>query len=203
MTPEQKQLFDRLTQLQQRVAINVLGGMSQRQAYYAAEGTASSDTSADATVCVMLRDARVKAFMDAMKLQAVSEAIMSREEMAKKLSLLSRTNLNDIVRFETKEIGRDPITGDVLKQTGWFIPDNILENPDKLAVISELEVGKFGPKIKTHSQLQAMAQLSKMMGYDAAQKIDATVTHRPAQELTDDELAALAASGDEQADYEG
>lgn len=203
MTPEQKQLFDRLTQLQQRVAINVLGGMSQRQAYYAAGGGAKNDVSADSTVYELLSNPQVVQFMDSMKLQVVNEAIMSREEMAKKLSLLSRTNLNDIVRFETKEIGRDPITGDVLKQTGWFIPDNMLENPDKLAVISELEVGKFGPKIKTHSQLQAMAQLAKMMGYDAAQKIDATVTHRPAQELTDDELAALAASDDEQADYEG
>lgn len=203
MTPEQKVLFDRMTQLQQRVAINVLAGMSQRQAYYAAGGSATSDESADATVSALLSNAKVSEFMDSMKMQAVSDAVMSRQEALEKLSILGRTDLKDIVRFETKEIGRDLETGEPLFQTGWFIPESIQEeDPAKLSIISELEVGRFGPKIKTHSPMAAIAQLAKMMGWESAQKSEITIT-RSAGDLTDDELAAILAAEAEQADNEG
>lgn len=202
MTPEQKALFDRMTQLQQRVAINVLAGMSQRQAYYAAGGSATSDESADATVSALLSNPKVSEFMDSMKMQAVSDAVMSRQEALEKLSILGRTDLKDIVRFETKEIGRNLETGEPLFQTGWFIPESIQEeDPAKLSIISELEVGRFGPKIKTHSPMAAIAQLAKMLGWESAQKSEITII-KSAGDLTDDELAAIAAE-DEQADNEG
>lgn len=172
MSPEQQALFKKLTQLQQRVATNVLAGMSQRIAYFKAGGSAKTDESADATASEILSNPTVKAFMDSMKLQAVSDAIMSREEMAARLTLLSRKGVKDIVRFKTVVVGKDMETGEDLQQTGWWIPDSILQDEDSLSIISELEVGKFGPKLKTHSSLQAMAQLAKLQGYDAAQKLD-------------------------------
>lgn len=174
MTPEQKSLFDKLTQLQQRVGTNVLAGMSQRQAYYAAGGKASNDVSADSTVYELLSNPQVVAFMDSMKVQAVSDAIMSREEMLARLSLFARKGVKDIVRFQTNEIGRDMETGEPLMQTGWFIPDSVMQNEDDLSIISELEVGKSGPKIKTHSSLQAMAQIARIQGYEAPTKTDNT-----------------------------
>lgn len=172
MTPEQESLFDQLTPLQQRTATNVLAGMSQRAAYFKAGGTAKSDDSADATCSVMLSDARVKAFMDSMKVQAVSDAIMSREEMLARLSLFARKGVKDIVRFETAQIGMNMETGEPVLQTGWFIPDDV---PDEnLAIIESLEGGKSAPKIKTYSALQAMQQIAKLQGYEAAQKVDNT-----------------------------
>ncbi len=174
MTPEQKLLFDKLTQLQQRVATNVLKGMSQRQAYYAAGGTAKTDETADVNTSRMLADAKVKSFMDSMKVQAVSDAIMSREEMLARLSLFARKGVKDIVRFQTAEVGRDMETGEPLMQTGWFIPDSVMQNEEDLAIISELEVGKNGPKIKTHSALRAMEQIARINGYDAPTKTDNT-----------------------------
>lgn len=174
MTPEQKLLFDKLTQLQQRVATNVLAGMSQRAAYFEAGGTAATDDTADVMASRMISDDRVKAFMDSMKMQAVNEAIMGREEMLARLSLFARKGIKDIVKFKTAVIGKDMETGEDIQQTGWWIPDSVLQSEEDLSIIAELEVGKFGPKIKTHSALQAMQQIAKMQGYEAAQKFEHT-----------------------------
>lgn len=172
MTPEQQALFDELTQLQQRTATGVLAGMTQRAAYFAAGGKADTDESADSSCSQILSNIKVKAFMDSMKAQAVNEAIMGREEMLARLSLYARKGIKDIVKFKTVVIGKDMETGEDLQQTGWWIPDSVLQSEEDLSIISELEVGKFGPKIKTHSALQAMAQIAKMQGYEAAQKFE-------------------------------
>lgn len=174
MTPEQKSLFDQLTQLQQRVATNVLAGMTQRQAYLTAGGKAKNDESADATASEILRNPSVVAFMDSMKVQAVSDAIMTREEMLERLSLFARKGISDIVEFKTAVIGKDMETGEDIQQTGWWIPDSVMQDRKSLSIISELEVGKFGPKIKTHSALQAMAQIARIQGYESAQKFEHT-----------------------------
>lgn len=174
MTPEQQLLFDELTQLQQRVATNVLAGMTQRAAYYAAGGKADTDESADSSCSQILSNIKVKAFMDSMKVQAVSDAIMSREEMLERLSLFARKGISDIVEFKTAVIGKDMETGEDIQQTGWWIPDSVMQDRKSLSIISELEVGKFGPKIKTHSALQAMAQIARIQGYESAQKFEHT-----------------------------
>lgn len=173
MTPEQQELFDQLTQLQQRTATGVLAGMTQRSAYYAAGGTTESDAAADAIASRMLSDARVKAFMDSMKRQAISDAIMNRDEAMAILTQLARGNLVDIVKFKTANIGKDMETGEDVHQTAWTIDESLQEtDPEKLIIISELEVGKFGPKIKQHSKAAAIALLAKMQGWESAQKVD-------------------------------
>lgn len=198
MSPEQQSLFDQLTQLQQRVATNVLAGMSQRAAYVQAGGSGKTETVIDSGASEILRNPQVKAFMDSMKMQAVSDAIMSREEMATRLTLFARKGVKDIVKFKTVEIGKDMETGEPLMQTGWWIPDSILQSEEDLSIISELEVGKFGPKLKTHSSLQAMAQLAKLQGYEVPGKLELTgkdggpMQFQNLDELTDEQLAAIA-----------
>lgn len=205
MTPEQKSLFDKLTQLQQRVATNVLAGMSQRAAYFAAGGKAASDESADSSASEILRNLEVIAFMDSMKVQAVSDAIMTREEAMKTLSMIGRTHLKDIVKFRTANIGKDMETGVDLNQTAWEINADLQESDsDKLIIISELEVGKFGPKIKTHSPVAAIAQLAKMQGWESASKHEISgpnggaINVREVGDMTDAELAALIAQESEE-----
>lgn len=200
MTPEQLALFDNLTQLQQRTATNVLAGMTQRQAYYAAGGSAKNDESADATASEILRNPSVKSFMDSMKTQAISDAIMSREEAMKILTQLGRGNLTDIVKFKTSHVGQNAETGDDVHQTTWLIDEDLQANdPDKLMIISELEVGKNGPKIKQHSKVAAIAQLAKMGGWEAAQKFEhagpggGPILTKDVTELSDEQLLALIA----------
>lgn len=204
MTPEQEALFGQLTPLQQRVSTNWLAGMTQREAYYRAGGTAKTDESADSSVSTMLSDVRVKAFTDSMKLQAVSDAIMTREEAMKTLSLIGRTHLKDIVKFRTAHIGKDMETGADLNQTAWEINSDLQESDsEKLIIISELEVGKFGPKIKTHSPVAAIAQLAKMQGWESASKHEISgpgggaINVRDVGEMTDAELMAFLPHADD------
>src|SRR6478752_5993745 len=130
MTPEQAELFYQLTELQQRVATNVLAGMTQRQAYKLAGGKAKDDPGADMSASQIISNPKVKAFMDSMKVQAVSDAIMTREEAMAKLSLIARTDLKDIVRFRTATIGKDMETGEDLNQTAWEINADLQANSD-------------------------------------------------------------------------
>lgn len=196
MTPEQKLLFDELTQLQQRTAINVLAGMTQRQAYLQAGGKATSDESADTTSSEILRNPQVVAFMDCMKLQAVSEAVMSRQEALERLSGFARIDLADLVEFGEYEIGEQD--GNPVVQASWRIKDSVLQDPKKMAAIAELNASKDGIKIKTHNPMQAIQQLAKMQGWESASKYELTgpnggpIQTRDVTELTDDELAAIA-----------
>ena len=199
MTPEQKALFDQLTELQQRTAINVLAGMTQRAGYYAAGGTSKTDEVADATASELLSNPKVKAFMDAMKEQAVSEAVMTRTEAMEKLSSLARTDLKDLVEFGEYELGDDG-EGNPVIQSSWRIRDSALQDPAKMAAISELTASKEGIKIKTHSPMAAIKQLADMQGWNAPEKREITganggpIQIKSASELTDAELAALVAS---------
>lgn len=199
MTPEQQLLFDALTPLQQRMCTISIENpnLSQRQVYLLAGGSAKTETAQDTSACEIMNNLQVKAFTDSVKVQSVSDAIMTREEAMAKLSLIARTDLKDIVKFSTATIGKDMETGDDLNQTAWQINSDLqANNDDKLSIISELEVGKFGPKIKTHNQLAAIAQLAKMQGWEAAQKFEHTGANggpiRHAQELSDEQLEALA-----------
>lgn len=200
MNAEQKILFDKLTQLQQRVATNVLAGMSQRQAYYAAGGSASNDVSADSTVYELLSNPQVVSFMSSMKEAAVSSAVMSRQEALEKLSNLARTDLKDLVEFGSYELGSDG-EGNPIVQAAWRIKDSVLQDPQKMAAISELTAGKDGIKIKTHSPITAIQQLAKMQGWESANKLELAgkdggpIQVRNLDELSDDDLAMIATAG--------
>jgi len=195
MTPEQKFLFDQLTHLQQGVATNWLAGMTQRQAYRLAGGSAEDDAVADSSASEILSNPKVKAFTDAMKDEAVSEAVMSRKEALEKLSSLARTDLKDLVDFGSYELGVDQESGNPIIQSTWKIKSSALQDPKQMAAISELTVGRDGIKIKTHSQIEAMKQLAKMQGWESAQKIEHTGKAggpiHTVRELSEDDLEAI------------
>lgn len=128
---------------------------------------------------------------------AVTAAVMTRQEALEKLSALARTDLKDLVEFGQYELGQDD-DGNPVIQSSWKIKDSALQDPVKLSAISELTAGRDGIKIKTHSPLSAIQQLAKMQGWESAQKVDHTSSDgsmspsRPAHEMDDDQLAAIA-----------
>lgn len=147
--------------------------MTQRQAYYAAGGNAKEDATADVSASEILRNLQVIEFMDSMKDSAVSSAVMSRREALEKLSNLARTDLKDLVEFGEYELGSDG-EGNPIVQASWRIKDSAMQDPNKMAAISELTAGKEGIKIKTHSPITAIQQLAKMQGWEAATKHELT-----------------------------
>lgn len=173
MTPEQLALFEKLTPLQRRVCTQLLKpGMSQRAAYYAAGGSAKSDTSADASVSQLLGNPKARAYLDAMQQAAVSSAIMEKEEAMEILSRQARTSLSDLVEWARYPIASSMETGEVTEwQTGWRIKPSVEQDPEKMALISELTAGKEGIKIKTHSQREALQLLGKFRGWEAPTKV--------------------------------
>lgn len=173
MTPEQTALFDKLTRLQRRVCTALLApGVTHRQAYYAGGGTAKTDRTADACMSELLANPNARAFLDAMQQQAVRNAIMEKEEAMEILSRQARTSLSDLVEWARYPIASDMMTGEVTEwQTGWRIKPSVEQDPEKMALISELSAGKEGIKIKTHSQREALQLLGKFRGWEAPTKV--------------------------------
>ncbi|AUR82916.1 terminase small subunit [Vibrio phage 1.029.O._10N.261.55.A7] len=174
MTEEQKELFDKLTPLQQKVCTNIVSGMSDIDSYEKGGGKANSKESARASVSRMLTDVNVSSFLNSMKHQAVNSAIMSREEMMERLSNLSRVNMSDLISWHITRSTSDD--GEEVEQTLWSIKESAEQDPYAMASIAEVTAGKEGFKVKQHSPLAAMAQLAKLAGYDAPQQIESTVT---------------------------
>lgn len=178
MTPDQLALFNALTPLQREVCTRVVSGMAQREAYMAAKaasGRPCSAAAADASASRMLGMAKPAAFLEAMRAAAVTKAVMDKREAMELLTRISRTSLSDLVEWARYPIETDEETGEVVSwQTGWRIKDHVEQDPEKMALIAELNAGKEGLKIKTHSPLQALQLLGKFAGWEAPAKVAQT-----------------------------
>lgn len=161
MTDEQKELFDKLTPLQQKVATNVVSGMSNIDAYRAAGGKASTQESAEATVSELLSNLKVKSFIDSMKLEAVKGAVMSRQEMMETLTRLSRVNLP-------------------LNKLGLLDLSSL--NDEQLEALEQVQITEDGVKVKNYSKLSSMKQLADLAGYNEAQKVEHTIINKADEE---------------------
>lgn len=123
----------------------------------------------------LLDNSEITARLAELNKSAVTAAVMTRTEALEKLSALARTDLKDLVEFGEYELGSDPESGEPIIQSSWRIKPSALQDPAKMAAISELTTNKEGIKIKTHSPLAAIKQLADMQGWNAAQKIDANL----------------------------
>lgn len=147
----------------------------------------------------LLDNSEIAARLEELNQSAVTAAVMTRTEALERLSSFARTDLKDLVEFGQYEIGQDD-DGNPVIQSSWKIKDSALQDPIKLAAISELAAGRDGIKIKTYSPLNAIKQLADMQGWNAAQKFEhggpggGPILTKDVSELTDDELAALIAS---------
>lgn len=170
-------LFKKLTPLQQRCALNVLKGMSQRQAYVEAGGTADPNkdpSNVDTCASSILRNAQVRTFLESVEYLKLAGGIMSREEMMLRLSLISRTKVTDVVTIVT---GDDKLmnteTGELVNgQSFWSLKSASEMDNAGLSGISELAAGKDGLKVKMHSSVAAMKQLAELMGYNKPVKLE-------------------------------
>ncbi|MDE1497483.1 terminase small subunit, partial [Xenorhabdus bovienii] len=148
LTDEQKVLFDALTPLQQKFALGILKGLNQVDAYRKAGGKAEGD-SAHVQASRMISFDKVKTFLAVMNQEAVSDAVMSRQEALERLSTMGRVSLHDIAEFRNSQIGEDD-EGQPVFQAAWQFKDSALQNPAALSAISELTTGKDGIKLKLH-----------------------------------------------------
>jgi len=187
-TPEQQELYNACTKLQQNVVINMIaGGMSQRKAYKKAGGKAKNDGVADKSVSRMLSMGKVKAFYDSLKVVEAGDAIMSREESLKILTDMARTTITDVIDINNIEI--DDKDGKPVQRANWAFKevDDISEASRRS--IQELTAGNDGMKIKMHNQANAIKQLAIMQGWDSASKHEHIVEIEDKAETSDRDLA--------------
>lgn len=176
MTPEQKQLADKLTNLQLQTVLGVVAGKSQRQAYYDAGGKADNDNAADAIVSRMLGDAKVKALYDSLMADAVTDAVLTRSEAMERLTLMATTQITDILDFETvtvKKLGKDGEEEEA-EETIWRMRNSEDVLPRARAAIKSVTITKQGPKIEMYDAKAAMELLGKWQGWEAPTKVDNT-----------------------------
>lgn len=178
LTPEQQALADKLTNLQRGVVLGVVAGKSQRQAYRDAGGKAKTDEAADTSAYEIMSHHEVKAFYDSLVSSAAGDAILTRAEALERLSLIARTRITDVLEFETVEVETTNKDGEpeTKTETIWRMKESAELNELAASAIKSVTMTKFGPKIEMHDAPAAIAQVAKMQGWDAPQKIDHTST---------------------------
>ncbi|CDM89076.1 terminase small subunit [Xenorhabdus bovienii] len=190
LTGEQQVLFDALTKQQQKFVLGILRGLNQIDAYKQAGYKAKNENTASVSASQIFGNLKVKTFLDAMNQEAVSDAVMSRQEALERLSTMGRVSLHDIAEFRNSQIGEDD-EGQPVFQASWQFKDSALQNPAALSAISELTTGKDGIKLKLHDPKAAIKQLADLMGWDAPKKTELTGANGgPIQhtDLTEEEL---------------
>lgn len=173
MNDNQKALFNTLTPLKQKVALNKIAGMKPADAHREAGGTCKNESNRYKLASEILINPDVVAFINSMANHIVNPAIMSRDEMMEELSLVARTNSNDLIEWGyrgVKKLNKDTGEEEIVQQSYWTLKSSDEINPDHMAAIEEVTVGKEGLKFKRTSKLSAMKQLAELGGYNAASK---------------------------------
>lgn len=193
MDDNQKKLFELLKPLQKEIALNSISGMNDIDAYKASKGKSKTIKSMEASVSQILSNLKVRAFIESMANNIVNSAIMSRDEMMEELSLVARTNSNDLIDWgyrNVEVIDKDTGETKIVKQSFWTLRSVDEINPEHMSAIEEVSVGKDGLKFKRTSKLSAMKQLAGLGGYDAPIKIDNTNLNLDINAEDDPKLAA-------------
>jgi phage terminase small subunit len=173
LTSEQKALFDALTPLQKRFVTHLIKGKSQTSAYKAAGGKAKGDM-ARSKANQIGTNRNVKAFLQSVQHEAVSDAIMTLTEALERLTVMGRSRIRDLVEFSEHKLGVDAETGEEIIQAVWRFKDSVKQNQALLNAIAELTAGKEGIKLKLHDARGAIKQLGEMQGWESPKKTEVT-----------------------------
>jgi phage terminase small subunit len=97
LSDEQVSAFHALTRLQQGVALGVLEGLSQREAYRRAGGKAKTDNTADTCVSEILRNPQVDAFVKMFnpnQVESLGKVVIDRERIIAMLAEQATCDIN-------------------------------------------------------------------------------------------------------------
>lgn len=197
MNENQQALFNALTPLRQKVSLNHISGMKPAKAHKEAGGKCKYEKNRRKLANEILTKPDVKAFIESMANHIVNPYIMSRDEMMEELTLVARTNSNDLIEWGYRDVDTvDRISGEtkIVQQSFWTLRPIEEINPEHMSAIEEVSISKEGLKFKRTSKLAAMKQLAELAGYEAPIKTDlmsSDGTMSPRQ-MSDDELMKIA-----------
>lgn len=173
LTDEQVEMFNALSRLQQGMVLYTLEGVAPADAHRRAGGRCTNELNRTRLAGEILRKPAVDEFLSSVRearLERLAAAIMSQDEMAERLTQIARTSMSDIMVLTNQTLFN--AEGEMVQQGSWSF-----KNPEEMGgygvgMVSELTVGKMGTKVKLHDQTAAMKQLSALMGYDKATKVE-------------------------------
>jgi len=98
LSSQQLTLYNELTHLQKAFALNLLDpiGMSQREAYKRAGGTAKTDASADVCASELLSNPKVAAFVRSVRDAAVEKSVVDATYVLNRLAAIEEMDMSDI-----------------------------------------------------------------------------------------------------------
>lgn len=171
LTDDQKELAKKLTTLQHKFVVNLVGGMSQRIAVKEAGSKAKTDSALDTVATKMLSNVQVRGFYDSLMETKLTDSIMERDEALSILSNNARVAMTDVADYAFKKVGEGE-EGQPIMQTVWTMKDSADIDPKVIACIKSVTMTKQGPKIELHDQQGAIKQLSAMRGWDSPKKTE-------------------------------
>tara|TARA_R110001606_G_scaffold217447_1_gene365329 strand:- start:1917 stop:2486 length:570 start_codon:yes stop_codon:yes gene_type:complete len=165
-----------LTSLQILFVNGLVKGLTQRQAYIQAGGTAKSQNSQDSSAATMLSVVKVKAYYDALMETESFTAVMTREEALQRLTVSAKVSITDVCDFTSRQVGEDEY-GEPVYQTAWEMKDS-KDIPSHIAAcIKSVTAGRAGLKIELYDSMNSIKLLSEMQRWKEAPEpvIDKTI----------------------------
>lgn len=179
LSEDQLTMYNNLTKLQKSVTLGTLAGMKPADAHRNGGGNCRNEDNRHRLASEILTKPDVKAFIDSFAVTVVSNAIMGRQEMLERLTIMARTQITDVVNICNNPV-IDQESGELVSMSAWSVKDPAEMTNGGMIAISEITSGKDGLKLKLHDQRAAMKQLAELQGFDAASKIElsGTITTR-------------------------
>ena len=168
MTDEQQILFDKLTRLEQGVALMKVSDptLSNVDAYIYGGGTATDKNSIGATASRMLNNVNVVNFVNSFKAERISETIMSRDEMLNDLTIIARGSVFDLI--DLAELEDDDV---VSFGNNRLVVKSLSSIPNTIRkLVKKIKPGKYGLEIEFHDPMTARKMLADMQGFNAPVK---------------------------------
>lgn len=189
LSDQQVNDFHTLTRLQQGMVVETLRGLKPSDAHRAAGGKCKNEEHRTRIAGEILRKHSVDRFLQSFKqerAEKLAEVVMSRDEMAQRLTAIARTRVDDLLVLTNDEFISGE-TGEAVQQGGWAFKDVADMTGAGAAAISELTAGKKGLTVKLHDQVSAMKQLADLMGWNKTQvELSGDVTFRSKAEMFKD-----------------
>lgn len=166
-------------------------GMNGTQAYLNVYKTCKKEETAMASASRLLRNVKVKEYIEELQSKVQDKAIVSIEDIVNELSVIAFGDRTEIAKYK-EEIDKDPITGNDTRYCRVEITatDKLSENAKKM--IAGYKRNAVGVNVETYDKMKALELLGKYLGMfkDEAPTINNNIVN-PYANLSEEELRKL------------
>jgi phage terminase small subunit len=158
-----------LTPKQERFALNLFKGMSQRDAYVKAGYSAkSSPDTLDRHACALAKNDKIMVRLSDLQAKAETDAVMTKQERMARLSEIGRARVPDFVETDDKGIARIKVGPESLNSGA------IQEIITETVVVADSPIKTQISKLKFHDPVRAIQELNKWDGAYAPDRHEIT-----------------------------